>query len=219
MYFENLIKQTIEYQGHGSTQTIITLIIVLIVTAFQAWALIRQNRRIRRNESGASLKLPFFSFQLFYYSGYFLYGFLIHSGALVINNVVGLLFIPVIISLIKYRIKENGSFRKEIIISPFLIITIPIILFVNKNWSLLAMLIVATFAIMPQVREIEKTKNVNNIEPWLIISFLANSVASLGYGIWINSLGLIISSSGTILVIAIFMALYYLVLNKKNPKE
>ena len=195
-----------------------TIIIAFVVLLIQGWGIWKQNKKIWANQSGKSLPLTFFAFQFFYFLGYFLYGFRISSGALIVSNLVGLLYIPIIIGLIKFKRRENGSFKEEIRLSPIFILTVPLILFINKEWALIAILALAFLVMFKLVREFMRTKDTQNVSPKFIVSFLVSSLIWLGYGYGIRDFGLIVSSATTALAAILFLLLYikYRVFNKKK---
>jgi uncharacterized protein with PQ loop repeat len=198
-----------------------TIIIAVVVAVIQGWGILKQNKKIWINQSGKSLPLTFFAFQFFYCLGYLLYGFRINSGALIISNLVGLLYIPIIIGLIKFKRRESGSFKEELRLSPIFILTVPLILFINKEWALIAILALAILVISKLIREFMRTKDTQNVSPKFIISFLVSSLIWLGYGYEINDFGLMISSSTTALGAILFLAMYlifkYKIFNTKSP--
>ena len=218
----NLLKETVEYQdfmANGITAMNLVIVIAAISGIIQGWGMIKQNNRIWNNKSGAALPLTFFAFQFFYFVAYFIYGFKIRSGALMINNLVGILFVPIIIGLIKFKLSEKGSFKKELIISPFLALIIPCVLFIKEQWSLIAILLLALAVFAHLIFEIIKKKELDNIEPKFIISILLGSSVWLWYGIGISDFGLIVSSGSTILAGTLFIGFYAITKRKfrKSP--
>lgn len=225
MIFKNFLQNLIEYQNYISHHELnivtATIIIAIVVAAIQSWGILKQNKKIWKHESGKALPITFFVFQLFYCLGYLIYGFQIKSGALIISNFVGLLYIPIIFGLIKFKRRENGSFKEELLLSPLFMLTVPIILLIDKKWSLIAILGLAVFAISRFIKEFSRTKETKNVSPKFIISFLASSLIWLGYGYEINDFGLMISSSTTALGATLFLAMYlifkYKIFNTKSP--
>lgn len=226
MYINNIVSlfsETIEYrdfQLHGILTPIILALFVAIISAIiQAWGIIHQAKRIRRNRSIKSLPLTFFAFQFLYFMAYFIYGFKIQSSALIVSNSVGLLFLPIIITIVKYKLIEGSSFKREILISPFLLMIIPCVIFIETQWSLIAVLVIALIVFAQLVLEIIHNREIRNIEPKFIISIVLCSLVWLWYGIEASDFGLITSSSTTIAVGIIFGAFHIFAARtfKKNP--
>lgn len=219
----SLFSETIEYrdfQVHGIlTPIILALFIAVISAIIQAWGIIHQTKRIRRNKSTKSLPLTFFAFQFLYFMAYFIYGFKIQSSALIVSNSVGLLFIPIIVTIIKYKLIEGSSFKKEMLISPFLLMIVPCVIFIETQWSLIAVLALASIVFMQLVIEIIHNREIRNIEPKFILSIVLCSLVWLWYGIEVSDFGLITSSSATIVVGTIFGVFHIFATRtfKKNP--
>jgi uncharacterized protein with PQ loop repeat len=224
MIFENIlsfIKETLEYKNYmsqgGFTQINFVIIIALISAGIQSWGILRQNKRIWNNKSGVALPLSFFAFQLFYYTAYLIYGAKIKSGTLIITNFIGILFLPIIIGLIKFKLKEGYSFKKDLLVCPLLSLMIPCVLLVEKRWSLIAILFIAMAVFSNLIYEVVKARGVRNIEPKYIYSVLLGALIWLWYGWQINDLGLIISSAATMFATSLFLSLY-LTLKYLKPK-
>lgn len=219
----SLFAASIEYQDyllHGTITTInFALFVALISAAVQAWGILRQTKLLKTNKSAAALPLTFFAFQFFYFMAYLIYGLKIGSVSLVISNVVGVLFLPIIFTLIKFKRKENVSFKSELLVSPFLALIIPCVVFIKKEWSLIAVLILATIVFTHLVVEIIRKREIRNIEPRFIISFILCSLVWLWYGIEVSDFGLIASSATTISVGIAFLIFYFFVRRsfKKSP--
>ncbi|MFA5131648.1 MAG: SemiSWEET family transporter [Patescibacteria group bacterium] len=215
MVFKNLVnffQGLIEYRdfiehGHFTSVSIVVLI-ALLTAIIQAWGMLKQSKKIWQNQSGETLPLTFFAFQFFYFMSYLIYGIKIGSGSIILNNLVGFFFLPIIAGLIKFKLKENGSFRKELLFSPFFVLVIPCILFIKEEWSLLVVLVLALFVFTHLVRELFRTKKVRNIEPRFILSIIAGSSIWLFYGWKIGDFGIAISS-GTTIIGGMFFYYYY----------
>jgi MtN3 and saliva related transmembrane protein len=210
--FKKILESSIEYQNyiqyHELNIVTATLIIAILATFIQGWGILKQNKKIWKNRSGKALPISFFSFQFFYCLGYLIYGLEIHSVALIISDLVGLLYIPIIIGLIKFKRHENGSFKEEIILSPVFILIVPCILLVDKTWSLLIILALGVLVSVKLIRGFIKTGETKNISPKYIVSFLISSFIWLWYGYEIDDLGLIISSTASVLAAGLFLLLY-----------
>ncbi|MEI6529298.1 MAG: SemiSWEET family transporter [Candidatus Falkowbacteria bacterium] len=219
---ESLFTTSIEYQDyllHGTITAInLALIVAIISASLQAWGIFRQNKLLKKNKSATALPLSFFAFQFFYFMAYLIYGLKIGSISLMISNVVGVLFLPIIITLVKFKQIENASFKNELLISPLLALIIPCVVFIRKEWSLIAVLILATIVFTHLVIEIIRKREIRNIEPRFIISFILCSLVWLWYGIEISDFGLITSSATTVSV-GIAFSFFYLFMKRSFKKS
>ena len=211
MSFNNLIDylhSSIEYQDflrHGHLTAISLMVFVASVSAvIQTWGMLTQNKRIWENRSGTTLPLTFFAFQFFYFMAYLIYGIKINSLSIILNNFVGVFFLPIIIGLIKFKLNENSSFRNELIVFPFLVLILPFVLIIKTKLSLIAILFLAIIVFTHLMSELFKTKMVKNIEPKFIFSMVIGSAIWLWYGFRICDFGLITSSGVTIAGASLF---------------
>ncbi len=212
-----IFTQTVECQNWGWNTITISFLAAILITIIQGWGIWKQNKKIWKNQSGKSLSLIFFVFQFSYFTSYFVYGIDRDSLTIIVNNILGLLFIPIIIGLIRYKLKEKELSRRELIISSLLPLIIPgTLLIKDKDLFLIIILGIAAISVAPQVLELIKTKETKNIEPKFIIVFLISGTLWLIYGLAINSLALITSSIPTILLSLMFLILYFS-FNKKSP--
>lgn len=227
MNFENLIKETVEYQNMGSWNEVsISFLVSIILMAIQAFGMWKQKKKIGTGKKEKTfLSLILFSFIFSYYICYGIYGIYKHSLTIILNNFfLGLFFIPIIKKIVKYKIKGNGLSRLELSISPFLLLIIPgIILIPNKDLFLSIMLVFLGLAIIPQgvqfIKEKDDLKENNDFEPIFIVTILLTNIIWLILGLEMGSLALISSSIPTILVTSITLIIYYWIkiVNRKRP--
>lgn len=240
MNIKNFILETVEYQSfewlNGFT---VSFTLALFLTILQAWGLWKQNIKIKKNESGESLSLIFFSAQFLYFFGYVIYGLYIHDLVIILNNFLALFFIPIIVNLIRYKYKKlkeglksekrallSRKFIFEVVISSLLLlIFLPAIFWINNKDLMVAILLtVVVISIIPQARDILIKKNTKNIELRLIIAFMISSFLWLSYGvIGIISGGSIgwgfITSCSSTLAISILLLIICKIFNKKSSIE
>lgn len=222
MFIKNYLESLIEYQSfvhYGGLSLVSGAIFVALSSALiQGIGILNQNKIIWKNRSSKALPLAFFVFQFFYCLGYALYGFKIHSGALIISNLIALLYLPIIIGLIKYRDKGSLLIKTDLIYSGVFILIVPIILFVDKKWSLLIVLAFAVLVISRFAREFYIARDTSNISCRYIIMFLVVSLVWLSYGLLIRDFGLIVSCAITALAALIFLV-FYMKLKSRNLKS
>ena len=240
MNIQNSILETFERQSFNSLNGFtVSFTLAIFLTILQAWGLWKQNIKIKKNESGESLSLIFFSAQFLYFLGYVIYGLYIHDIVIILNNFLGLFFIPIIVNLIRYKykkLKENfksenralllRKFVFEVVVSSLLfIIFLPIIFLINNKDLMVAILLaVVIISIIPQARDILIKKNTKNIELRFIIAFMISSSLWLTYGVvgilsgssigW----GFITSCSSTLIISALLLIVCKL-FNKKSSIE
>lgn len=240
MNIKNLILETVGYQSFDSLNGFtISFTLAVFLTILQAWGLWKQNTKIKKNESGESLSLIFFSAQFLYFFGYVIYGLYIHDLVIILNNFLFLFFIPIIANLIRYKYRklkknlkpENKTLllRKlifEITLSALLfLIFLPIIFWINnKDLMIAILLVVVIISTIPQAYDILIKKNTKNIELKFIIAFMLSSFLWLSYGI----IGIIsgssigwgfITSCSLTLLISTLLLIVCKIFNKKSSIE
>lgn len=215
MIFEKIAKfvlETVEYQDYqarGLSAVSLILFVGVLSSLIQGWGMYKQNSRIWNNKSGRAIPLTFFTFQFFYCMAYLVYGYNIKSGALILNNLVGFLYLPIIAGLIKFKLREHNSFKRELLVSPLLALIVPCVLIIKNEWALICILVIATAVFTHLVIEILQKKELKNIEPKYIYSVILGSGMWLWYGIEINDFGIASSSGSTIIVASLFAWFYF----------
>lgn len=202
----------------------ISFIMAIFLVIIQAVGMWRQKNKVGSGKNEKTfLSLVLFSALFLYYIDYGIYGIYKHSLTIIISNFfLGLFFIPIIVKIIKYKIKGNGFSKLELLISPFLLFIVPgMIIFTDKDLFLTILLFILGLSLIPQGLEFIKRKNdikeKNDFEPLFVFTILLNNIVWLIFGLEIHSPALIWSSIPTILVTGIALALYYLFkLNRKK---
>lgn len=211
------MESLIEYQDYLAHQkiTIISaaIIIAVITMIIQGWGILKQNNKIWQNKSANSLPLTFFVFQMLYCLSYLIYGIRIKSGALIISDLICFLYIPIIIGLIKFKRAGNGSFKEEIMLTPIFLLTIPVVLFVDKNWSLAAIFTLTIIVGYRIIIEFIRTKDTKDLSAKFVASFIISSLIWLAYAWAIKDIPLIISSCVSVSAGILFIIIKY----KKSP--
>ncbi len=215
MYLKNLISfalnsiEYLDYKEHGQfTLTSLVIVIAFLSAFIQAWGIRKQNNLIWKNKSGESLPISFFVFQFIYFLSYLIYGIKINSAALVINNLVFILFIPIIVGLIKFRFKNWNVTKNELALLPLILLIIPCVILINTQWSLLAILFIAMLIYWNLLKQMQKSFKLNNIEPKYIYSVALSSFVWLLYGWKIGDFGIITSNIVNITAV-IFLLLVF----------
>lgn len=238
MNIQNLISEIVVHHSFDSLNGFtISFTLALFLTILQAWGLWKQNIKIKKNESGESLSLIFFSAQFLYFFGYIIYGLSIQDLVIILNNFLALFFIPIIINLIRYKYKKlrNNLTEKRLLLRGFIfeitsssllfLIFLPAIFWINNKDLMVAILLaVVIISIIPQAHEILIKKNTKNIELRFIIAFMISSSLWLTYGIIgiINGSSIgwgFITSCSSTLLISTLLLIVCKIYNKKSSIE
>lgn len=240
MYFQNLVRETVEFQNrNGINPLTIGFFVAIAVFIIQSWGILSQNKKIIKNETKELLPIYFFVCQLFYFGSYMVYGFDLRSATIMISNLPGLFLLLIVISLIRCKIrnirKEKNARRRDIIknrlktdliISSLLSIILSglLVTIKNKNYLVITFLAIIMVAMVPFAINIVKRKTFKIIGIKYLAAFAISSIAWMIYGVliyikWgIEASGLIASGLITAVITTILIILR-LRFDRKNPRE
>lgn len=195
----------IEIQNWGFNFLVITSIITIVFTIFQAYGFIRQGRKIWRRKSVKSISGPFFFLFFFYFIAFTFYGYEQKSLAMTLNGLLFLPCAPIVIGIIKFRrpdILDIISFLLSLAIVPIMI------LIEAKDVFLLILLLISLISLLSQALTMLKNKSRGAVDIKFIGIFLSTSIFWLVYSILINNWPLEIFNSLAIIVYAFIIYLY-----------
>jgi len=186
-----------EIKNFGANLLTLLFFATIFFTIIQAYALIQQNNKIVKNQSGKSVSFFFFSYYVFSALAVIIYGLNRSSLALTFNGLLGPLALTVVFNLLRF--KAIGLKEKIIGLSSFVVL--PLIIFVpQKDLLFLIFGLVIGGALFSQILEIWKNKNAGSVHPGQAIVSLFSNSFWLSYaiimGIWpleiINGLSLLL---------------------------
>jgi len=187
----------IEISNFGINTLTFVFIVTILLTLFQGRALIKQNIRIVRNESGDSVNFVFISYYTFTALAIIAYGIEVKSLALTINGFLGFLALIIIFNLLRFK---KISLREKVFGFGSAIV-LPLIIFVQVKEPLILIFGLAFgVALLFQIIEIWQNRNSGSVDPNLIGVSLFSCffwfVYALIMGIWpmevINFVGLLL---------------------------
>jgi hypothetical protein len=197
-----IIKGTVEFQNWGLNILTISALGTVFFTLLQAWSLLRQNKAIWQNRSGESINVTIFSYWLFYFMAFTIYGFGNKSIAMVANGLLFIVFIPIILGLWKFK---KFNLIEKLGFSVFWII--PLKMHIDpisdrQNLLLIFLIGILLFSIF-QPYEVWKNKHPGSIEPKMLLVFMATNIFWFVYGLTIKDMALIVFNPLGFLVFAV----------------
>lgn len=132
-------------------------LITMFFTIFQAIALTKQRKKIRKEKSGKSVSFSFFSYYGFSALAVSLYGLYGGSLALVINgSLLGSLALAIVVNIPKFK-----KLKKEEIIAGIISSTVLPLMIILPQKDLLFLIfgLIVTFSLLFQIIEIWKNKS------------------------------------------------------------
>jgi len=208
-----IIKNTVEYKNIGLNVITISFLATILITSFQIRAAIKQNRKIKKNESSESWTITLFAYLCFYYLSFIFYGFSENSITLFLSGLPGFLYIPIMIRVWKYKKKS----WPDVLASLFLSLIIPLMIISDDRGVLLIIMFgIGAVAMLAQTYQMIKSNDFKDVEPEFLISFF---VSSLFWLIYASAIGdeLVQFSSGLTLVFLFFFIILYYRWYKKRP--
>jgi len=191
------MKEFVEIQHWGWNPIIITSFLTMCFTILQGYGVIKQGQKIWTTKSGKSVStFPFF-FSCFYFFAFLSYGLGKMSLAIIFNGLLGFLYLPVIIGLIKF--KKFKLYEK--IILPATALVIPAMIITTKKDSFLfILLMIIIITVIAQALEIRREKSRGSVEIRFIIILLLTNIFWLTYSIIMDNWPLKIFNSLAIIV-------------------
>ena len=206
-FLMGLLKSTVEYQNWGYNALTFSAIGTFLFTFLQMWSFGQQNKRIWSSRSGEAVSVPMFSYWLFYWTAFLIYGVFGKSIAIVFNSLMFLTTIPILLGLYKFK----GFVRREKILFGIFSL-IPVAMFycpqAQKPALLLALLMGVLFSIALQPYEIWQKKSAGSVEPKLLVVFAVTAVFWFAYGIITKDIPLMIFNPLAIVVLLITLGLW-----------
>ena len=199
------MKEIIEIQHWGWNPIIITSFLTICFTIFQGYGIVKQSQKIWRTKSGKSISTFAFFFGCFYFFSFIFYGLEKMSLAIIFNGLLGFLYLPIVIGLIKF--KKFKLYEK--ILLPITALVIPVmIMTAEKDLLLFILLMVTLITIVTQVLEIRKEKSRGSVEIKFVVIFLLTNIFWLIYAFIIGNWPLEIFNSLAIVVYSWGICLY-----------
>lgn len=183
-----MLENTFEWREWGLNFVTVGAIATCFFTILQGIGIWKQNLRVRREKSGESVSVIFFSYSLFYFFAFAVYGIAKQSIAMTFNGALGFVSIPMIAALWRYKRFtkiESASFAVFPLMIPAMILMEE-----ERDILLLIFLVGGLFSIARQAYEAWESSDTSKIDPIFIAIFMATNAFWLLYAIAIDSLAL-----------------------------
>lgn len=209
------IRNSVEFREWGINILTLSSIATIILTVFQGYGLMSQNQQIWKMKSAESISELYFSFNLFYFSSFVIYGISQNSLAMIFNGLLGIIYIPIIVGILKFKkIPKN----KKISMALMAIMVPAMAIFENKNLFISILLIGILLLLFRQLAEIAILRNRGALSLKFILVFLATTVFWLIYAIMIANLPLAIFNL-IAMISFIFLLYFYFKYGEEKEKK
>ena len=195
----------LEFKSFGWNATTIGLVGTIIFTIFQAWGLTRQFKTIARKQSGKSIPVLLFSSFVGVYLAFGLYGYRIHSLAMIINGLLGFLYLRVYIAAVQFPDSDGWKLWHAL----FLLL-IPAMYYSTHPQELLGIILFgATSLLLQSPYEIFQKKSAGAVEPRFLATFTASASFWIIYSIGIRDWVVFASNAIAVLVMIATFILWF----------
>jgi uncharacterized protein with PQ loop repeat len=173
---KTLFGWTLEYQNWGWNLLTVAAIATFVIILLQATALILQSRRIWKKENGDSVSVTWISLFGFTFLTFAIYGIYQQGLVMLVNGLLGLLHLPILIGLWKYK----RIALSEHVVTVVCVFMIPAIVLLPQKAALLFVFMgVSNCSLLAQAIEIYRKEKVGAVDIRLIMTYL------VGAGFWI----------------------------------
>jgi uncharacterized protein with PQ loop repeat len=163
--------QFIEFQNVGFNPATISSIGIVILSITQGWGLWEQNRTIVKNDSSKSIAVMSYAYFSAHYLAFSIYGYHQKSLAMILNGLLGFMFIANYISTVKT--KDHGAWKKWHV---FFVVLIPLMMFAPEPKKAFYFMLVFACILGTQVpAEIYIKKDSGSVEPKFIATLAVST--------------------------------------------
>ncbi len=170
MLFEWL-EGSVEYRNCGLNISTFSFFATFLFTLLQCYALVGQDRSIRKEGSGESVSVVLFSYMTVVYLTFGYYGATHGSIGSVLNGLVGFFYIRVLLGLWKFK---RFSKKELCLMAVFLLAGLTEVFLPWKDLIMTLLMGAATIPLVQQVLVIRRNKNVGVLSIKFFVVFAAS---------------------------------------------
>lgn len=183
------LENTLEYQHWGVNALTASFLISLVLTFVSAWGLVQQNRTIWRDKKAEAVSVFWLSYYGTLQLAILIYGAFTHSGALMLNGLLALFYIPILTGLRKYR---GFSALERVSMGIFALAILLMVLLPYKSQFFFVLAVGGLVSALTQPIEMVRKKSAQGLNIKLIGTILLGNVVWFTYGLAVGDWVLII---------------------------
>ncbi len=205
----DFFTQFVEFRNWGWNITSISFLGTIIFGIVFGWGLWKQINTIRLAESGKSIPMVLNVYLAFHFFTFSVYGFRIHSLAMILNGVFGLLFLRIYFEAGKWP-DSDGRTKLQYV---FVMLPLAMVFIPNPSVGMGFLYIPSSLFLLQSPLEILEKKDAGSVEPKYILCFIASATFWMVFSACISEWALFTAN-----VFGIGVMLFTLALWKKYPK-
>lgn len=205
-----MLEFFVEFKNFGLNQITFSFVGTVIMGFIFSWGLYKQIKTINSIQSGKSIPMStniYFALHFFTFS---VYGIRLHSLAMILNGLIGFLWLGVYISAGRC----GDSSGKKIWHNIFLVFPIAMIFTKNPGFLMGLMYVAASCFLLQSPYEIIKNKRAGSVDLRYVLSFIANAVFWGTYSLYVKEFSLLIAN---IFGISVMLSVIFLYKKYKSP--
>jgi len=194
----------IEFEQWGWNAVSMSFIGTIIFGLIFGWGLYQQILTIKKSNSGKSIPMVMSVYFAFHFFAFSVYGFRIHSLAMMLNGTFGFLWLGIYVCASR-KVDSDGRTNLEYLFAlmPFIMALVP-----NPSVFLSIMLVTASFFLLDSPVEILRKKSAGSVEPKLLFCFMTSAVFWLIYSACISEWPLFTANVFGIVIMIITLVLW-----------
>ncbi len=210
------LEWTVEYQNFGWNYSTLSAVLMLLFTVLETWGIIQQGKTIWEKESAESVETELFLYTFWFFLLCGIYGFYLHSMAMIINCfVTAVAQIPILRGIIRFR---GLTERERIVGSAYALM--PVIEAGATYWGAVYMFFAIGLwgAFIQQFLKLRRSGKTGAVDISLYVSFYISTGVWVAYAFQTNETFFKIAmSGGGIIITAIIVQWSWLRMFEPNP--
>jgi hypothetical protein len=201
-----LMAEFIEIKMFGLNWVTVFAFACIAMTLSEIWALVEQNRKIKKHKSGLALVNAWFIYFPFMFLACAIYGLERKSLALVASSIAAFFYIPIIFNLLRYNKRQ----KKDIAVfcsSASALVAMGV--YNVKGLVFAGFQLIAVFILALEPIEILRARSTGVLDIRLIIVYCINTSIWLGYGLAAGDKLLALVTSLTLIVLSSIIIIWF----------
>lgn len=198
------MDQYIEFQNWGWNVTTYSFIGTIILGFVFGWGLFKQIETIRLRRSGKSIPITMNVFFAFHFFAFSMYGVRVHSFAILMNGIFGILYLKIYLDAARWPDSE-GKTRLQYL---FALMPLSMLLVPNPSIQLSLQFVGTTFFLFQSPLEIYVKRDAGSVEPKMIVCFIASATFWTVFSACISEWPLFVVNIIGIIVMCITLGLW-----------
>ena len=202
----HFLQHFVEYQGWGMNALTISALGTFFFTFLQGGGTVDQTKKIWSEKSAKAVSLQLFSYNTAYFFAFFFYGIEKNSLAMIFNSLLGVIFIPIVIGILRF---EKHSVGQKILAGSYFLLIPLMILLPQKDLVILIGLFGIGAFLSLQIGDVISAKSFGALSIKFMVIFLSTNCFWFVYAIGIHNIAFIAFNGLAIVLYSLAICLYF----------